>query len=75
MTMTQTTPRLTPREVEVIEGLAANLTFAEIGERMGMSAYGAKYHATNARHKLGVSNVRQLPAAYQEATGESPWPT
>ncbi|MEX1253564.1 MAG: helix-turn-helix transcriptional regulator [Dehalococcoidia bacterium] len=53
---------LTPREREVLDLLRLGLTNAEIGERLDISADGAKYHVSEIIGKLGVRNRRE--AAY-----------
>ena len=62
------------REIEVIKLIAANKSFPEIGEAMGLSPRTARSYAESARKKLRVKFARDLPRAYQEATGENPWP-
>ena len=47
--------RLTPREVEVLAGLEAGLSYREIGDRLGMHWRTAQTHAHNLYRKLEAS--------------------
>ena len=61
---------LTPREQEVVELLREGLTNPEIGQRLGISLDGAKYHVSEITGKLGVSD------RYEAATWQPtpvPW--
>src|SRR5688572_9431756 len=55
---------LTPREYEVLELLRLGLTNREIGERLGISLAGAKFHVSEIITKLGVEN-REEAAVWQ----------
>ncbi len=55
---------LTPREWEVRELLRQGLTNRQIGERLGISLDGAKYHVSEIVGKLGVGD-RHEAAAWQ----------
>ena len=55
---------LTPREQEVLALLREDLTNPEIGQRMGISLDGAKYHVSEIIGKLGVSD-RYAAAKWQ----------
>ena len=50
---------LTPREIEVVELLAAGLTNREIAEKLVLSPQTVKKHAGNIYQKLGVNNRTQ----------------
>jgi ATP/maltotriose-dependent transcriptional regulator MalT len=64
--------RITARQLEVIELVAAGLSNDEVGERLGISPRTAKAHCDVLRQKLGVSRRRQIPVAYRLLTGEDP---
>lgn len=55
---------LTPREVDVLAGLEAGLTYRQIGARLGIGWRTAQTHAYRIYRKLGASGRR---AAVQEA--------
>jgi DNA-binding CsgD family transcriptional regulator len=65
-------PRLTPRQRQVVELIAAGCSNDEVGERLGISPRTAKAHCDVLRQKLGVTRRRQIPHAYRELTGEDP---
>jgi ATP/maltotriose-dependent transcriptional regulator MalT len=67
-----TVPRITDRQRQVVELIAAGLSNEEVGRRLGISTRTAKAHADVLRRKLGVSRRRQIPAAYRAATGNDP---
>lgn len=71
-----TTSELTfaPREVEVIYLLAQGKNFNEVAAALGLSPRTCRAYAESARKKLGLKYARELPMAYKEATGDSPWP-
>jgi ATP/maltotriose-dependent transcriptional regulator MalT len=64
--------KITERQREVVELIAAGLSNDEIGERLGISPRTAKAHCDVLRQKLGVSRRRQIPVAYRLRTGEDP---
>ena len=64
--------RITERQREVVELVAAGLSNDEVGERLGISPRTAKAHCDVLRQKLGVSRRRQIPVAYRLQTGEDP---
>jgi ATP/maltotriose-dependent transcriptional regulator MalT len=64
--------RITERQREVVELIAAGLSNDEVGERLGISPRTAKAHCDVLRQKLGVSRRRQIPIAYRLLTGEDP---
>ncbi len=65
-------PRITDRQRQVVELIAAGCSNEEVGERLGISPRTAKAHADTLRRKLGVTRRRQIPAAYRAVTGEDP---
>ena len=65
-------PKITERQREVVELIAAGLSNDEVGERLGISSRTAKAHCDVLRQKLGVSRRRQIPIAYRLLTGEDP---
>lgn len=67
-------PELTDRQVEIIKLLARGFTHQKIGETLDISPRTAKAHCDVLRHKLKVEKGREIPAAYFEQTGVSPWP-
>jgi ATP/maltotriose-dependent transcriptional regulator MalT len=64
--------KITERQREVVELIAAGLSNDEVGERLGISPRTAKAHCDVLRQKLGVSRRRQIPIAYRLLTGEDP---
>ena len=64
--------RITERQREVVELVAAGLSNDEVGERLGISPRTAKAHCDVLRQKLGVSRRRQIPVAYRLQTGKDP---
>lgn len=50
---------LSPRELEVLEGMAAGLSNAEIGERLYLSTHTVKSHASRLFEKLDVKRRTQ----------------
>ena len=70
--LTQRGLKITERQREVVELVAAGLSNDEVGERLGISPRTAKAHCDVLRHKLGVSRRRQIPVAYRVLTGEDP---
>ena len=67
--------RITERQREVVELIAAGMSNDEVGERLGISSRTAKAHCDVLRQKLGVSRRRQIPVAYRLLTGEDPLST
>ena len=59
---------LTPRERQVIAGVAAGESNREIAARLGLSEMTVKHHVSNIFDKLGVSNRVEL-AAYATSRG------
>lgn len=68
---------LTPREWEVLDLLREDLTNAEIGERIGISERGVKYHVSEIIGKLGVRDrrgaARWKPDAQETVRKAPPW--
>ena len=64
--------KITERQREVVELIAAGLSNDEVGVRLGISPRTAKAHCDVLRQKLGVSRRRQIPIAYRILTGEDP---
>jgi len=60
--------RLTPREREVVAGVAAGESNREIGQRLTLAEATVKHHISNIFDKLGVSNRAEL-AAYATSHG------
>jgi len=67
-----TSLRITERQRQVVELIAAGCSNEEVGLRLGISTRTAKAHADVLRRKLGVPRRRQIPAAYRALTGEDP---
>lgn len=53
---------LTPRELEVLELLREGLTYAEIGERLGVAQRTARAHVVAVKEKLAAANNAQAVA-------------
>jgi ATP/maltotriose-dependent transcriptional regulator MalT len=70
--LTDRSLKITERQREVVELIAAGLSNDEVGERLGISSRTAKAHCDVLRQKLGVSRRRQIPVAYRLLTGEDP---
>ena len=64
--------KITQRQREVVELIAAGLSNDEVGERLGISPRTAKAHCDVLRQKLGVTRRRQIPVAYRQLTGRDP---
>ena len=64
--------KITDRQREVVELIAAGLSNDEVGERLGISPRTAKAHCDVLRQKLGVPRRRQIPVAYRLLTGDDP---
>jgi ATP/maltotriose-dependent transcriptional regulator MalT len=67
--------RITERQREVVELIAAGMSNDEVGVRLGISSRTAKAHSDVLRQKLGVARRRQIPVAYRLLTGEDPLST
>ena len=55
----QAIERLTPREMEVLQGLAEGLESREIAEKMNITVETERTHMVNILHKLGVHSRLQ----------------
>jgi ATP/maltotriose-dependent transcriptional regulator MalT len=71
-TKRDTAPRITARQRQVVELIAAGCSNEEVGELLGISPRTAKAHCDVLRQKLGVARRRQIPVAYRTLTGEDP---
>ena len=49
-------PRLTPREMDILWGIAKGLTYAELAERLEISKQTVPVHIKNIYRKLEASN-------------------
>lgn len=67
--------RFSPRQVEVVYLIARGLTMAEIADQLGLKTRTVKSFCDTLRWKLGVQSQREIPLAYFERTGDSPYPT
>jgi ATP/maltotriose-dependent transcriptional regulator MalT len=70
--LSERAPKITKRQREVVELIAAGLSNDEVGERLGISSRTAKAHSDVLRQKLGVPRRRQIPVAYRLLTGDDP---
>lgn len=52
----------TSAELDVVRLLAQGLTYAAIGNKLGLSEQGAKRRGMNAAHKLGCNNAAHTVA-------------
>lgn len=48
--------RLSPREIEVLEGVAEGMSSADLARRLGLSAQGVEYHVRKLMELFGVPN-------------------
>jgi ATP/maltotriose-dependent transcriptional regulator MalT len=71
-TKRDTAPRITARQRQVVELIAAGCSNEEVGELLGISPRTAKAHCDVLRQKLGVARRRQIPVAYRTLTGDDP---
>jgi ATP/maltotriose-dependent transcriptional regulator MalT len=71
-TLRDAIPRITERQRQVVQLIAAGCSNEEVSSRLGISPRTAKAHTDVLRQKLGVPRRRQIPAAYLAATGEDP---
>ncbi len=56
----RSTPRLTPRERQVLSLVAHGYTSKQIGEKLGISPRTAETHRVNIGRRLGIRNVAQM---------------
>ena len=59
-TVRRVTPRLTPRERQVLSLVAHGYTSRQIGEKLGISPRTAETHRVNIGRRLGIRNVAQM---------------
>jgi DNA-binding NarL/FixJ family response regulator len=59
-TARRVTPRLTPRERQVLSLVAHGYTSRQIGEKLGISPRTAETHRVNIGRRLGIRNVAQM---------------
>jgi DNA-binding CsgD family transcriptional regulator len=64
--------RITERQRQIVELIAAGYSNVEVGAQLGISARTAKAHTDLLRAKLAVAHRRQIPIAYRELTGIDP---
>jgi DNA-binding CsgD family transcriptional regulator len=64
--------RITERQRQVVELIAAGCSNEEVAARLGISPRTAKAHCDTLRQKLGVMRRRQIPMAYRALTGDDP---
>jgi DNA-binding CsgD family transcriptional regulator len=55
---------LTPRELEVLQMIAAGLTNAEAARRLQLSVHGIKFHLAAIYQRLGVANRTEAAVMY-----------
>lgn len=67
-------PVFTDRQLQALQLVACGCTVEEIAAALGISRRTAKYHCDTLRHKLGVRMKYQIPVAYLQQTGRSPYP-
>jgi DNA-binding CsgD family transcriptional regulator len=65
-------PRITRRQAEIVQLIAAGYSNEEVGLELGISPRTAKAHSDILRRKLGVPRRRQIPIAYRSQTGLDP---
>jgi DNA-binding CsgD family transcriptional regulator len=66
--------KFTDRQIQVIRGLAAQLTYIQLAERMQITDRTVKQHVLHLKLKLGARHRRDIPALYYEQTGDNPFP-
>lgn len=66
-------PSLSPREREVIAGVALGLNNRQVAERLDVSVHAVKFHLASIFRKLGVANRTQAAAAYLAARDRETW--
>lgn len=60
--------RLTPRQLEIVQGLVDNLSYREIGERLGISIETVRDHIKNIYRKLRVNS--KMEVVHKKLKGE-----
>jgi DNA-binding NarL/FixJ family response regulator len=63
---------LTPRELEVLQMIAAGLTNAEAARRLHLSVHGIKFHLAAIYQRLGVANRTEAAVMYLRAMNGAP---
>jgi DNA-binding NarL/FixJ family response regulator len=63
--MPESDVNFTPRQLDVLSGLARGLTAQEIAVELTISPRTVRAHCDALRRKLGVSRCRLVPAAYR----------
>src|SRR6266498_3091246 len=58
---------LTPRELEVLQMIAAGLTNAEAARRLQLSVHAIKFHLAAIYRRLGVANRTEAAVTYLRA--------
>ena len=53
-------PRLTKREIELVNLLKEGMSYKEMAEKLFVSVYTINHHLKNIYHKLGVESKSQL---------------
>ena len=67
------TVSLSWRQRQVLVGVAAGRTNAEIARELAISPRTVRMHCDALKVKLGVPKRRLIPAAYRAITGEDPF--
>ena len=57
-------PRLSPRELDVLEMTARGLTNSQVGRELNVSVHAVKFHLASIYRKLHVSNRTEAAVAY-----------
>lgn len=63
---------LTPRQQEVLDLVREGLTNVQIGERLGISPDGAKFHVSEIITRLGVSTRHEAASWSNERSDDRP---
>ena len=61
-------PRLSPREREVLELASRGLTNAQVAETLSLTTHGVKFHLASIYRKLGVANRTEAAVVYVNGT-------
>lgn len=64
--MSGTSPKLSPREAEVLEMATHGLTNTQIARDLGVSVHAVKFHLASVYRKLGVSNRTEAAVLFTE---------
>jgi two-component system nitrate/nitrite response regulator NarL len=68
----QSPPRLSPRELDVLEMTARGLTNSQVGRELNVSVHAVKFHLASIYRKLHVSNRTEAAVAYLRMRTDSP---